>query len=479
MSLTSALTAAASGLGAIARATELVGSNIANATTEGYGRRELQLSTNPLTAGVRIDGIARQVSAGLLGEVRLSAAATAAATVLADWSKSIEGAIGIPGSGTALSDRVAGLEGALIRAAALPESDLRLAEVLAAATDLAGAINGIGNAAQDARQAAENAIARDVAQLNAGLAEVAHLNRVIVAEATAGRDTASLEDARQRSIDSLTEIVPLHQAARDNGAVSLFTAGGAALLDGWEPAQIGFEHTAVLTPAMTAAPGGLAYLTVDGRALTSGQMQLYSGGRLAAAFSIRDTHAPALQAQADQLAADLAARFAGGGPDGTIPPGAAGLFTDAGGPVTAGPGLAQRLEVNAGVDPARGGALFHLRDGLHAPGPGIAGDATLLDAMITALRAPRAGSTLITANAVSAEGLATELSAQASTTRLRHDAGLANHAAQNHALRQSLAGEGVDTDAELQRLLALEQAYAANARVIRAADSMLNTLLEI
>src|SRR5690606_23375017 len=110
MSLTSALTAAASGLGAMGRATELVGSNIANATTEGYGRRALQLSASPLTAGVRIDGIARQVSAGLLGEVRLSAAATAAPTVLAGWSKSIEGTIGSPGSGTALSDRVAGLE---------------------------------------------------------------------------------------------------------------------------------------------------------------------------------------------------------------------------------------------------------------------------------------------------------------------------------------------------------------------------------
>src|SRR5690606_23444091 len=124
MSLASALTAAASGLGAVARATELVGSNIANATTEGYGRRELQLSGSPHAAGVRIEGIARRVSTGLLGEVRLAAAGTAHAATLAEWSTSIEAAIGTPGSGTALSDRVAGLESALIRATALPESDL-------------------------------------------------------------------------------------------------------------------------------------------------------------------------------------------------------------------------------------------------------------------------------------------------------------------------------------------------------------------
>lgn len=38
---------------------------------------------------------------------------------------------------------------------------------------------------------------------------------------------------------------------------------------------------------------------------------------------------------------------------------------------------------------------------------------------------------------------------------------------------------GVDTDAEMQTLLLVEQAYAANARVIQAADDMLQLILEI
>ena len=79
----------------------------------------------------------------------------------------------------------------------------------------------------------------------------------------------------------------------------------------------------------------------------------------------------------------------------------------------------------------------------------------------------------------SAGGLAIDLSALGSTARLQTDARLANRTAHSQSLQQSLAANGVDTDAELQRLLALEQAYAANARVIKAADSMLNTLLEI
>jgi flagellar hook-associated protein 1 FlgK len=39
--------------------------------------------------------------------------------------------------------------------------------------------------------------------------------------------------------------------------------------------------------------------------------------------------------------------------------------------------------------------------------------------------------------------------------------------------------QGVDTDAELQTLMLVEQAYAANARMIEVADEMMQTLLRI
>lgn len=39
--------------------------------------------------------------------------------------------------------------------------------------------------------------------------------------------------------------------------------------------------------------------------------------------------------------------------------------------------------------------------------------------------------------------------------------------------------DGVDTDAELQRLILVEQAYAANARIIEVVDEMMNDILRI
>jgi flagellar hook-associated protein 1 FlgK len=52
------------------------------------------------------------------------------------------------------------------------------------------------------------------------------------------------------------------------------------------------------------------------------------------------------------------------------------------------------------------------------------------------------------------------------------------------AARQSMLAEqethaiGVDTDSELQSLMVVEQAYAANARVLSVIDSLMRLLLE-
>ena len=48
-----------------------------------------------------------------------------------------------------------------------------------------------------------------------------------------------------------------------------------------------------------------------------------------------------------------------------------------------------------------------------------------------------------------------------------------------YALKELELSAGVDTDAELQELLRIEQHYAANARVITTVDELMQTLLSI
>ncbi|WP_276861533.1 flagellar basal body rod C-terminal domain-containing protein, partial [Haematobacter missouriensis] len=51
--------------------------------------------------------------------------------------------------------------------------------------------------------------------------------------------------------------------------------------------------------------------------------------------------------------------------------------------------------------------------------------------------------------------------------------------ARSDQLRSAEAARGVNSDEEMQKLLLMEQAFAANARVLQAADEMMKTLLGI
>lgn len=62
--------------------------------------------------------------------------------------------------------------------------------------------------------------------------------------------------------------------------------------------------------------------------------------------------------------------------------------------------------------------------------------------------------------------------------RLNHnEAQLSFDTAQNDSLRTMELAQGVDTDAEMQKLMIIEQAFAANAQVVTATDEMLQLLL--
>jgi flagellar hook-associated protein 1 FlgK len=267
---------------------------------------------------------------------------------------------------------------------------------------------------------------------------------------------------------------------RENGTVALFTPGGAILLDG-RPAEFGFAPVGVITPDM-AVGGALSGLTINGQAVDTGaESGKIAGGRLAALFDIRDVQAPFAQTQVDSIARDLIERFENPAVDPTLLVGDPGLFTDAGSALVPADelGLANRIAVNALVDPAQGGNLWRLRDGLGAIAPGNVGDATLINALSDALgtaRIPASGGFVA---AMSASALASAVSTDFATSQASFDQRRAFAASQLDTLVTEEASKGVDTDQEMQTLLLVEQAYAANARVISTIDELLETLLRI
>jgi flagellar hook-associated protein 1 FlgK len=233
-----------------------------------------------------------------------------------------------------------------------------------------------------------------------------------------------------------------------------------------------------MDPSMTLG-SGLSGLTIGGITVQSGPNGPMAGGRLAANFALRDSAGPEVQQQLDVLATALISRFQDTATDVTIAPGAPGLFTDSGSALTppAAPGLAGRLAVNPLVLPDEGGVLWRLRDGLGAAAPGPVGNAAGIGALLGALERPIAATPGSPARNLAAH--LADLGATLSTARNRAEDSAALDAARHAELTERVLESGVDTDAEMQRLISIEQAYAANARAIQTADTMLQRLLEI
>jgi len=484
MSLTSALSSAMSGLQATSRASELVSSNIANASTPGYARRTLSISSNATGAatGVRVNGVVRHVDQQIIADRRLAGGEYGYRSTTTSALTKIEDLVGTPDQQGSLSARLADFEKSLITASSRPDANERLTSAAYAAKDLATSINSVADGIQDTRTKADQSITAQVARLNDALKGVQTLNSRITASSVQNADLSALMDQRQLLIDEISEMVPVRVVDRDHGAVALYSTSGATLLEG-RASEFGFEPTNVVTPYASVDDGTLSGLTLNGVSInTSSENGRIIGGTLGAEFEIRDEIAPAAQTQIDALARDMIERFEDNAVDPTLAAGQPGLFTDDGAALdpTSEVGLASRLSLNTLVDPSAGGEAWRMRDGLGAVAPGESGDATLLNALTDALTDARPQSSgSFGSGALSMEGVAASMASQLGTDRLREDQRLSFASAQFNELTQLELADGVDTDVELQHLMILEQAYAANARVIETVDEMFDALLRI
>ncbi|WP_341367980.1 flagellar hook-associated protein FlgK [Yoonia sp. BS5-3] len=478
MSISSALNNAMSGLTANARMTEVTSNNLSNVLTDGYAQRSVDLSP-ALLGGVNIDGINRFVDAGLLADRRLSDAALQGQDRSTSMLIRLEQSLGDAEDLASIGSRLAAFENALISASSDPASETRLNAVVSRLGDLTTTLQANTRTVQELRQEADAAIARDIEVLNTSLQQVEDMNADILRLKSTGNDPSSLIDARQQVVDQIAGIVPIRELPRDNGTIALMTTTGTTLVDG-RRVEFEFTRTPTITADMTLASGALGAIMVDGEALdlATGIGRL-DGGSLGAAFALRDGTLVDVQAGLDEIAVDLVARFEDPANDPTLTAGDLGLLTDEGGTLDLADtvGLAGRIGINAAVDPDVGGDVTLLRDGLNAVAAGPVGDSTQLNRWIEALDVSRndlPGSAL-----QSAAGRTASFTSQLGATRLAAEEQLSFTSARWDTLREAELANGVDTDLELQMLLRVEQAYAANARVIQTVDSMMQRLMEI
>lgn len=474
MSLSSALSIAQHALAATSRQTAIVSRNIANAGDSDYNRRIALLTSE--APGSSADQT-RRAADDVLFRQNLSAAAAAAGH--GTISEAME-RLGLTVNGADNASTPAVMLGKLSQAlqtfSATPSNRTLGANAVSAASDLARTLNAGAEAVGAFRTQTDGAIGSAVNDLKSLLQSFGEANNQVVNATRTGRDASDALDARDATLKKIAAILPVSVSTRADNDMVLSTDDGATLFE-TVPRSVSFTPSNVLT----ANSKGAAVL-VDGVPV-SGSAD--AGGKLGGLLYLRDEVGTTVSRQLDEVARGLVVAFA---ETGNSVSAKAGLFTWSGGPALppAGTdGLAGTIKVNAAFDPAGGGNPVLLRDGgangaaYVANTSGSPSYAAQLIAFGDRLDQPIA---LDPKAGLGASGSVTEASA-GSVGWFEAVRKTASDKAETAGALAARTGEalsnkvGVNVDTEYSLLLDLEHTYQASARLMKAVDEMMSTLL--
>lgn len=438
-----------SGVSAYRTALAAVGDNVANAEVDGYARRSVRFSEGGLIgedgvgqassfrfSGIKAAAVDRAWDDFQAQEARLSASADGRAGTRAYWLGQVEGALGY--GELSVGSRIGTFFNSGTALAANPRDRLGRSAMLSALDDAASTIRSTAESLKSSGTAIGAAAGREVAALNGDLEALARVNVSLLQSAPGRSSFASLQDERDRLIDSIAQRADVTVELSGNGTATLklARASGVTLL---EPAGRG------LITLSTATDGRLSLaLANDGTTVPFPA----SGGTLAALVDVAASTADKrgeLEAIATQFMTQL------------------NLWSAAGRDLAGNPGGAL-LTMSAGALSIQ---LATNNPDLIAAASATADNGNLLD--LPALR----GTDGVEAKwaaliAGSAQALSSAKSEAAAASTKRDN---------SFAARDETSG--IDLDREAAELMRFQQAYGASTRIIQVARETLQSILDL
>lgn len=299
LSITLALSSAISALQTSQAALAVTSNNIANANTDGYSRKVVDINSRMIEgtgAGVEISSVTRRVDEFLIRDMRVQLSNLGYSEVLNKFYGNTQDMFGPPDSNTSIAATLSELATALQSMAITPESSNEQFAVLEAAKEAARQLNAMEKTIEDLRRETDLEINLAVSQLDQQLSNIADLNSEIARNNALGRATGDLEDSRDRAIAKVAEIIDIGTFTRENGKVVLFGASGRTLVD-ISSANATYTPVSSLSAAITYPSSGIGGILINGHDITS---EIRSG-KLKGLVEMRDTILPNMTAQIDEL----------------------------------------------------------------------------------------------------------------------------------------------------------------------------------
>lgn len=439
------LSIAVSGARAARGALDVTAQNIANASSDGYIRRSVQMEEvssaggqlrvgDISLSGVRISGIARNADMFRQAEVRRTNADASRASAELAGLQNIESAVEQAGIFAAIVE----FEGALRQLGSDPVDPSLRAAAVASAETMANKFNIAAASLASAAEGAQFEARAGVDQANVITTELARINVRLARAGEGSSDRASLLDQRDLMLERLSGIADIATSFGTDGGVSVRVGGSAGplLVSGGNSASLG----------MAVAVDGTLAFDVDGAAVSLG------GGSLAGrALALREV--AGVRDRLDTLAENIATLVNGSQAAGAALDGSVGqpLFT----------GTTAATMHAAFTD----GALIATAP---AGSPAGSRDASQLAALRTALETGGVAERM--------NGILFDVSSRVAGHKITFGALDAIASSARISLEQQA---GVDLDTEAANLLRYQQAFQASGRAMQVAADIFDTLIGI
>jgi flagellar hook-associated protein 1 FlgK len=222
-----------SGLSAAQTALDIVGNNIANATTDGYHRQRVELAPsstghigNVATgAGVDVAGVTRAIDGLLEGEILRQQSTSGQVSQELSVLSSIETSLGEFGDTGGLNASIDAFFTALQNLSAHPLEQVYRTEVISSAEALANEFRQLGGLLADIEDQLVLESQNTIDSINGLTAEIAALNGKIQSIEVGGEQANNLRDARDRLISQVSELAGVETQEREYGVVDVTIAG--------------------------------------------------------------------------------------------------------------------------------------------------------------------------------------------------------------------------------------------------------------
>ena len=284
-----------SGLIVAQRAIEIAGTNIANASTEGYHRQTPVISPvstdstyGPVIGGAEITEVRRAMDGLLEREILRNQPLQGQLTQELMTLQAIESSLGQLGS-QGLTAALTQFFGDMRELAAQPRSSTQLQQTVWSAEALAEQFHNLGSFLTETANSLKTEAQDVVSQVNRLTGRIADLNEQILAAVNRGGSANLLADQRDQLVRELSEIIPVQTNSVAQTGSRDIMAWGAPLVIGAHATELtlGRDSSEKIGVSMKNS----AILETD-----------VSGGRLGALIDLRNNVISQLSGQLDTLA---------------------------------------------------------------------------------------------------------------------------------------------------------------------------------